>query len=625
MKLLSIFVLTVCVFGGKGSLLGGLEGHHHHDHSHDHNHDHNHEHNHDPTGHHHDPMGEMGHNHPMGQNMTHGHDHSHEEEPREVSTTSTTTVATTTTTKQPFKKRPNRRKPKKFQNGRKGRKFRENNNRRSKNSNLNQLPFNFRIPRTGFSCKGRAPGYYADMEAECTVYHMCNARGGGRGFLCPQGTKFNQKTMVCDFAARVKCDQSSNFFHRNVIIHEASLAATKPRKQLRKLPRLTNSNIITIKRPETIRAKSNGRMGFAPLFEEERRQKMKMLKQVVKIMSDKKNNDRQTTSSTTTTTTTTTPRPTTRRPTTTTLTTSTTTTKPTTTTTSKPIQKSAAELLGLPELPPEPAVTPSPIFQIRIESPKSFQTSELSSKDYDYSDDLDYQDNPGRWQIIPPVEASKAIARHRVDPEQPILSLAPPPPAPPSAPSSSSSSNSVQNRPVSPFQIVGHVMSDEELKSFPDSPIVNISLSKGAKIEQTNSQKKVNILSSSRAEPKALKAGPVSASQHRHQPSQPFQSIKRTGKSGDAPSSISLPVQLGSPPGGNLPGPLVWISPASLARSPMVNLRTINPNGHHDRPPNVERALTMVFPARQRRRFEASCLACLSSGGLCPHCLVVKR
>ena len=246
-------------------------------------------------------------------------------------------------------------------------------------------------------------------------------------------------------------------------------------KQLRKLPRLTNSNIITIKRPETIRAKSNGRMGFAPLFEEERRQKMKMLKQVVKIMSDKKNNDRRPASSTTTTTT---PRTTTRRATTTTLTTSTTTTKASTTTTAKPIQKSAAELLGLPELPPEPVVTPSPIFQIRIESPKSFQTSELSNKDYDFTDDLDYQDNPGRWQIIPPVEASKAIARHRVDPEQPILSLAPPPPAPPSAPASSSSSNSVQNRPVSPFQIVGHVMSDEELKSFPDSPIGKFKIAK---------------------------------------------------------------------------------------------------------------------------------------------------
>ena len=62
------------------------------------------------------------------------------------------------------------------------------------------------------------------------VYHMCNARGGGRGFLCPMLTKFNQKTMVCDFSKRVKCEQSGDFFHRNVIIHEASLAATKPSK-----------------------------------------------------------------------------------------------------------------------------------------------------------------------------------------------------------------------------------------------------------------------------------------------------------------------------------------------------------------------------------------------------------
>ena len=56
---------------------------------------------------------------------------------------------------------------------------------------------------------------------------MCNSRGGGRGFLCPQGTKFEQRTMVCDFAKKVKCNDASNFFHRNVIIHEASIAATK--------------------------------------------------------------------------------------------------------------------------------------------------------------------------------------------------------------------------------------------------------------------------------------------------------------------------------------------------------------------------------------------------------------
>ena len=29
--------------------------------------------------------------------------------------------------------------------------------------------------------------------------------------------------MVCDFEKKVKCNDASNFFHRNVIIHEASL------------------------------------------------------------------------------------------------------------------------------------------------------------------------------------------------------------------------------------------------------------------------------------------------------------------------------------------------------------------------------------------------------------------
>ena len=100
-------------------------------------------------------------------------------------------------------------------------------------------------------------------------------------------------------------------------------------------------------------------------------------------------------------------------------------------------------------------VNPSPIFKIRVESPKSFKTSSLENNGEDLSN-LDIIAGQ-RWQIIHPVEASKAIARHRVDPEQPILSLEPPP--------------LVQKRPVSPFQIVGHVMSDEELKSFPDSPI----------------------------------------------------------------------------------------------------------------------------------------------------------
>merc|ERR1711899_60558 len=139
-----------------------------------------------------------------------------------------------------------------------------------------------------------------------------------------------------------------------------------------------------------------------------------MLKNVVKIMKDKAQSSSTTTSSTTTSTTTTTTatikrnkhlnpnhgeaggksvrRPFTRtstaRTTTTRTTTSRTTTSTTTTTTSttthkittiRPIIKSPEELLGLPEIPEQLVITPSPIFQIRVESPKSFKTSALDN------------------------------------------------------------------------------------------------------------------------------------------------------------------------------------------------------------------------------------------------------
>ena len=410
-----------------------------------------------------------------------------------------------------------------------------------------------------------------------------------------------------------------------------------------------------------MRAKSNGRMGFAPLFEEQRRQKMDMLNQVVKIMKSNNNPTRQKNQQSlrnsnpkplTTTTTSLSPRPPTKsmtdqrietarkrkQPTlaqnkrttkTTTKTTTMTTTTKTTTTISprKSIKKEDStghlppknnpsshkiihqpeEILGLPELPPEPKAPESPLFQIsRVDhsensgpsisqhhAPKSFDLSETDS----LLNNNIVPNNAEKWQLIPPVQASKSIVRFRVDqegPKQPILSLAPPPRAP----------TPHFKPPVSPFQIVGHVMTDDQLKTLPDSPIVNITNAANKLPKSFNFLQKRPILP-----PKRQKS------------QRPQLSIKRTGKRVD--SGISLPVQLNTP-GGGFPGPLVWISPASLARSPMVNLRRLPTDGHHVKPANVERTLTMLFPGRQRRRFEKSCLTCLSKGGVCPHCLVVR-
>jgi hypothetical protein len=45
-----------------------------------------------------------------------------------------------------------------------------------------------------FSCEERRPGHYGDAKFDCTVYHVCDNRGGKRSFTCPEGTRFDQVT-----------------------------------------------------------------------------------------------------------------------------------------------------------------------------------------------------------------------------------------------------------------------------------------------------------------------------------------------------------------------------------------------------------------------------------------------
>merc|ERR1712008_259785 len=74
-----------------------------------------------------------------------------------------------------------------------------------------------------FSCRDRPPGYYADMNLGCEVYHLCNRHGGGMAFECPRGTRFQQRTMVCDHEHLVECHQSAKYFHSNLRIGQANV------------------------------------------------------------------------------------------------------------------------------------------------------------------------------------------------------------------------------------------------------------------------------------------------------------------------------------------------------------------------------------------------------------------
>lgn len=55
------------------------------------------------------------------------------------------------------------------------------------------------IVKTDFSCIGRPPGFYADIETRCQVWHVCNVDETQQSFLCNNGTIFSQPQRVCDW------------------------------------------------------------------------------------------------------------------------------------------------------------------------------------------------------------------------------------------------------------------------------------------------------------------------------------------------------------------------------------------------------------------------------------------
>ncbi|XP_064098894.1 uncharacterized protein LOC135210040 isoform X2 [Macrobrachium nipponense] len=68
-------------------------------------------------------------------------------------------------------------------------------------------PLYHTVPVTSFDCSTREfGGYYADPETNCQAFHICLGRKS-HGFLCPIGTMFNQKLLVCDWWYNVACAQ----------------------------------------------------------------------------------------------------------------------------------------------------------------------------------------------------------------------------------------------------------------------------------------------------------------------------------------------------------------------------------------------------------------------------------
>lgn len=83
-------------------------------------------------------------------------------------------------------------------------------------------PIYVEIPKTSFDCKNQPlPGYYADVEAQCQVFHIC-ALNTTFNFLCPNGTIFSQEHLVCVWWNQFDCNSAPALFGNNANIYDYS-------------------------------------------------------------------------------------------------------------------------------------------------------------------------------------------------------------------------------------------------------------------------------------------------------------------------------------------------------------------------------------------------------------------
>ncbi|KAG8222915.1 hypothetical protein J437_LFUL000209 [Ladona fulva] len=76
--------------------------------------------------------------------------------------------------------------------------------------------------KTTFSCQGRIYGYYADVDNDCQVFHVCFPVTDDNGnvlstaqfsFFCGNQTVFNQESLTCtDPIDALPCNESPNLY-----------------------------------------------------------------------------------------------------------------------------------------------------------------------------------------------------------------------------------------------------------------------------------------------------------------------------------------------------------------------------------------------------------------------------
>jgi len=63
-----------------------------------------------------------------------------------------------------------------------------------------------------FACKGMPPGFYADIDYNCRIFHVCDNFGGGFPVLCANYTGFDQRQRICTDQEDIDCQHAHEWY-----------------------------------------------------------------------------------------------------------------------------------------------------------------------------------------------------------------------------------------------------------------------------------------------------------------------------------------------------------------------------------------------------------------------------
>jgi len=66
-----------------------------------------------------------------------------------------------------------------------------------------------------FDCTNRSIGFYADLDFDCMIFHLCDEDGRRIPYMCGSETSFNQRYRVCDWNYNVDCQASPDWYYLN--------------------------------------------------------------------------------------------------------------------------------------------------------------------------------------------------------------------------------------------------------------------------------------------------------------------------------------------------------------------------------------------------------------------------